>query len=98
MPYENANWPDKGTFLKRTCKAFATGAGVLSVGSSTDVTAFDGARGGQAEGALETLGYEPIRTQWLTPHWFNRSTGACARFTTADGMYSGVSKLSSEDC
>lgn len=98
MSYENANRPDKGTILKRTCKAFATGAGVPAVGSLTDATAFDGARGGQAEGGLEALGYRPIRTQWLTPHWFNRSTGACARFTAADSVYSDVTRLSSEDC
>ncbi len=75
-----------------------TEPGMPSVGSSTDVTSFEGARGGQAEGGLMALGYEPIRSEGLTTWWFNRSTGACARITTSNGVYSDVTMLPAEDC
>lgn len=69
-----------------------------TIGSSYDVTAFEGAGAGQAEGGLQALGYEAIRTQGLTTWWFNRSTGACARITTSDGRYSDVTMLPAGDC
>lgn len=72
--------------------------GTPAVGSPTDVTAFEGARAGQAEGGLMALGYESIRSEGLTSYWFNRDTGACARITTADGRYSDVTMLPSGDC
>lgn len=76
----------------------APAQGMPTVGSSTDVTAFEGARAGQAEGGLRALGYEPIRSQGLTTYWFNRDTGACAEITTSDGRYSNVTMLPAEDC
>ncbi len=69
-----------------------------SVGSSSDLTAFEGARAGQAEMGIQNLGYELIRTEGLTAFWFNRSTGACARITTSDGRYSDVTMLPAGDC
>lgn len=72
--------------------------GQPSVGSSTDLTAFEGARAGQAEMGIQNLGYELIRTEGLTAFWFNRSTGACGRITTSDGRYSDVTMLPAEDC
>ena len=72
--------------------------GQPSVGSSSDLTAFEGARAGQAEMGIQSLGYELIRTEGLTAFWFNRSTGACARITTSEGRYSGVTMLPSGDC
>lgn len=72
--------------------------GTPAVGSSTDVTSFEGARAGQAEGGLMALGYEAIRSEGLTTYWFNRATGACARITTSDGRYSDVTMLPAEDC
>ncbi len=72
--------------------------GTPAVGSSSDVTSFEGARAGQAEGGLMALGYEAIRSEGLTTWWFNRSTGACARITTSDGRYSDVTMLPAEDC
>ncbi len=72
--------------------------GQPSVGSSSDLTAFEGARAGQAEMGIQNLGYELIRTEGLTAFWFNRSTGACARITTADGRYSDVTMLPAGDC
>ncbi len=91
------------------CLALATGAcdeattsapssGQPAVGSSTDLTAFEGARAGQAEMGIQSLGYELIRSEGLTSFWFNRATGACARITTADGRYSDVTMLPSADC
>ena len=74
----------------------ATGA--PAVGSATDVSDFEGARAGQAEGGLRRLGYEPIRTEGLTTWWFNRETGACAQITTSQGRYSDVTMLPAEDC
>jgi hypothetical protein len=74
------------------------GAGMPAVGSPTDVTAFQGARGGQAEGGLQALGFEAIRSEGLTTFWFNRSSGACARITTSEGVYSEVVMLPAEDC
>lgn len=76
----------------------SSNSGTPAVGSSSDVSAFEGARAGQAEGGLRNLGYEPIRSQGLTTWWFNRDTGACARITTSDGRYSDVTMLPAEDC
>jgi hypothetical protein len=69
-----------------------------TVGSSSDLSAFEGARAGQAEMGIQNLGFELIRSEGLTSYWFNRDTGACAAITTADGRYSKVSMLPAEDC
>lgn len=69
-----------------------------TVGSSSDLSSFEGARAGQAEMGIQNLGYEAIRTEGLTTWWFNRSTGACARITTSNGRYSSVTMLPSGDC
>lgn len=76
----------------------APSTGRPAVGSSTDLTAFQGAKGGQAEEGIRNLGYEPIRSQGLTTYWFNRSTGACAEIVTSDGRYSSVRMLPAGDC
>ena len=76
----------------------SSGQGMPAVGSSTDVTSFQGARAGQAEGGLQALGFEAIRSQGLTTYWFNRDTGACAEITTSDGRYSSVVMVPAEDC
>lgn len=80
------------------CDAPAPEPGQPSVGSATDLTAFEGARAGQAELGIQNLGYDLIRSEGLTSFWFNRDTGACARITTADGRYSEVTMLPAEDC
>ena len=72
--------------------------GLPSVGSSTDLTAFQGARAGQAEMGIRNLGYEAVRSEGLTTYWFNRDTGACAEVVTSQGRYSSVNMLPSEDC
>jgi hypothetical protein len=72
--------------------------GMPAVGSSSDLSSFQGARAGQAEMGIYNLGYQPIRTEGLTTWWFNRETGACARITTADGRYSDVTMLPAQDC
>ena len=69
-----------------------------AVGSSTDLTVFQGARAGQAEGGIQRLGYELVRTQGLTAYWLNRSTGACAEIVTSDGRYSSVTMLPTASC
>lgn len=69
-----------------------------SVGSPTDLTEFEGARAGQAEGGIQALGFESIRSEGLTTFWFNRDTGACASITTSDGVYSEITMLPAEDC
>ncbi len=76
----------------------STEPGQPAVGSSSDLSAFEGARAGQAEMGIQNLGFEPIRSEGLTTFWFNRDTGACARITTADGRYSDVTMLPAEDC
>ncbi|MDV7145842.1 hypothetical protein R3X27_24450 [Tropicimonas sp. TH_r6] len=81
-----------------TSNPTAPPSGQPSVGSATDLTAFEGARAGQAEMGIQNLGYELIRTDGLTAFWFNRSTGACARITTSDGRYSNVTMMPVEDC
>ena len=73
-------------------------SGRPSVGSEYDLTAFQGAKAGQAEMGIQNLGYEAVRTQGLTTYWQNRSTGACARIVTSDGRYSSVTMLSPGDC
>ncbi len=72
--------------------------GQPAVGSATDLSAFEGARAGQAELGIRNLGYELIRSEGLTSFWFNRATGACARILTANGRYSDVTMLPAEDC
>ena len=72
--------------------------GTPSVGSSTDLSAFQGARAGQAEGGIRALGYEVVRQNGLTSYWFNRQTGACAEVVTSDGRYSRVTMLPAQDC
>lgn len=76
----------------------STEPGRPMVGSEYDLSAFEGARAGQAEGGIRALGYELIRSEGLTSWYFNRSTGACARITTSDGRYSDVTMLPAEDC
>lgn len=75
-----------------------TDTGRPAVGSEDDLTAFEGAKAGQAEMGIRSLGYEWIRSKGLTSWYFNRETGACARITTADGRYSDVTMLPAEDC
>jgi hypothetical protein len=76
----------------------ASTPGQPTVGSSTDLTAFEGARAGQAEMGIQNLGYELVRTDGLTAYWFNRATGACAAITTSQGRYSNIDMLPAEDC
>jgi hypothetical protein len=73
-------------------------ASLPAVGSATDLTAFQGARAGQAEMGIMNLGYEPIRSEGLTTFWFNRATGACARIVTGEGRYQSVTMLPAGDC
>jgi hypothetical protein len=73
-------------------------AGTPAAGNSSDLSAFEGARAGQAEMGIQSLGYELIRTEGLTAFWFNRSTGACARIVTGDGRYQSVTMLPAQDC
>ncbi len=72
--------------------------GQPAVGSPTDLSAFEGAGAGQAEMGIQSLGFELIRSEGLTSFWLNRDTGACAQITTADGRYSNVTMLTTEDC
>jgi hypothetical protein len=72
--------------------------GQPALGSASDLSAFQGARAGQAEMGIQNLGYELIRTQGLTQYWFNRSTGACAELKVGDGRYQSVRMLPADDC
>ena len=74
------------------------GGGAPAVGNEYDLSAFQGARAGQAEGGITALGYAPMRSEGLTTWWRNGSTGACARITTADGRYSEVRMVSPGEC
>lgn len=80
------------------CVDSSTPAGQPSVGSSSDLSAFEGAKAGQAEMGIQNLGYQNVRSQGLTSYWFNPSTGACAEITTSDGRYSSINMLPSGDC
>ena len=66
--------------------------------ASDDLSAFQGARAGQAEGGLRARGYELVRTEGLTAYWFNRGTGSCARIVTSDGRYSSVTMVPAGRC
>ena len=81
-----------------TCDEAASTSGQPSVGSSTDLSAFEGARAGQAELGVQSLGYEVVRSDGLTNYWFNSETGACAAITTSQGVYSSVTMLPAGDC
>lgn len=72
--------------------------GAPAVGTSSDLSSFQGARAGQAEMGIQNLGYEFIRADGLTQYWFNRSTGACAQMTVGDGRYQSVQMLPAQDC
>ena len=80
------------------CEDTTPGPGQPAVGSSSDLTSFQGARAGQAEMGIQSLGFELIRTEGLTAYWFNRQTGACAEIVTSDGRYSSVTMLPAGDC
>ena len=80
------------------CDEGTSAPGQPSVGSSTDLSAFEGARAGQAEMGIQNLGYEIVRNDGLTNYWFNRETGACAAITTSQGVYSSVTMLPAGDC
>ena len=69
-----------------------------TVGSSSDLSAFQGAPAGQAEMGIQNLGFELVRNDGLTNYWFNRETGACAAITTSQGVYSSVTMLPAADC
>ncbi|WP_233152229.1 hypothetical protein [Marinibacterium profundimaris] len=69
-----------------------------AIGSSSDLSSFQGARAGQAENGLQNLGYQLARTEGLTAYWSNRDTGACARIVTADGRYESVTMVPSGNC
>jgi len=73
-------------------------ASAPTVGSSSDLSSFEGARAGQAEMGIQSLGFELIRSEGLTSYWLNKDTGACARITTSEGRYSDVPMLPSGDC
>jgi len=73
------------------------GAGAMD-GPASDIMGFVGARAGQAEGGLNALGFESIRSEGLTTYWFNRDTGICAAITTSDGVFSNVAIVPAEDC
>ena len=80
------------------CEDPTPSAGQPAVGSSSDLTSFQGARAGQAEMGIQNLGYELVRTDGLTAYWFNLETGACAEIVTSDGRYSSVTMLPPGDC
>jgi hypothetical protein len=72
--------------------------GTPSVGSSTDLSSFEGARAGQAEMGIQNLGYQLVRSQGLTSYWANFDTGTCFAITTSDGRYSDVTQVPMQDC
>ena len=80
------------------CQDTGVDTAMPAVGSDSNLMAFEGAKAGQAEMGIQSLGYELIRTEGLTAYWFNRSTGACAEIVTSDGRYSSVKMLPSGDC
>lgn len=80
------------------CDDGSSSSGQSSVGSSSDLSAFQGAPAGQAENAVQGLGFEIIRNDGSTNYWFNRDTGACAAITTLQGVYADVQMLPSADC
>ena len=84
-------------FLLAACDEGATSS-APAVGSTTDLTPFQGSRAGQAELGIQNLGYEIIRNDGLTNYWFNRETGACAAVTTSEGRYSNIVMLPADDC
>lgn len=69
-----------------------------SVGSGSDLSQFQGARAGQAEMGIQSLGFQIAQQQGLTTYWFNPSTGACAEIVTSDGRYSSVRMVSALNC
>ncbi|WP_108835277.1 hypothetical protein [Tateyamaria sp. Alg231-49] len=86
------------TLAVAACDDGASAPGQPAVGSSTDLSAFQGAGAGQAELGIQNLGYELVRSEGLTSYWFNRETGACAEITTSEGVYSSVNMLPAGDC
>ena len=54
--------------IEDTGDEVASGVGTPAVGSASDLSAFEGARAGQAEGGIRALGYEAIRSEGLTTY------------------------------
>jgi len=73
-------------------------ADLPTIGSPSDLTAFQGARAGQAEFGIQRLGFQLARSEGLTNYWFNPATGACAKITTDQGRYSEVEMVAGGDC
>jgi hypothetical protein len=67
-------------------------------GSTADISDFQGARAGQAEGGLNQRGYYFVRTQGLTAYWWNENTQTCAKIVTSNGRFSSVTTASRGDC
>lgn len=80
------------------CVESAPPPGQPAVGSSTDLTPFQGARAGQAEGGIRALGYELAWQRGLTSYYYNAQTGACAEVVTSDGRYASVRMMASSVC
>lgn len=72
--------------------------GQPAVGSSTDLTPFQGARAGQAEMGIQSLGYTLAWQRGLTSYYYNAQTGACAEVVTSEGRYASVRMLNSAVC
>lgn len=82
----------------RAAARFVGGAAAPASVASDDLSAFVGARAGQAEGGLTARGYQPTRTEGLTTYWFNRATGSCARIVTSNGRYESVTMVPASNC
>jgi hypothetical protein len=67
-------------------------------GSTADISDFQGARAGQAEGGLNQRGYYLVRTQGLTGYWWNDRTQTCAQIVTSNGRFSSVTTASRGEC
>src|SRR5215217_7202719 len=93
-------------FLRQSIVAAVT-AGLLLSGAApaiaqtpSDLRDLVGARAGQAEGALQSRGYEFVRTQEggnsKRSYW--RRGDHCVQITTSDGRYQSIDRMSSDDC
>ena len=84
--------------LLTACVETTPAPGQPAVGSSTDLTPFEGARAGQAEMGIRNLGYDLAWQRGLTSYYYNTRTGACAEVVTSNGRYSSVRMVASSVC
>ncbi|AVO36460.1 hypothetical protein [Pukyongiella litopenaei] len=63
-----------------------------------DIRQFEGAKAGQAEMAIQNMGYRLVRSQGLTSFWYNDAIADCAQIVTSEGRYASITSVDPGVC